>query len=283
MLIQDVKKLDPFQRLCYWIKERESIRIKKEGGKPWPWTDDEILSNYRFCNVRRMDDRVSQWLLNHWYTPYKDHPNMLLACALARYINLPLSLELIGFPRDWEPGRIKRQLTKVAETGCVFNAAYIICADATAAKGTSKIETVIDRFVGPLRGWYLDTESMQVAHYRLMQCHGFGSFMAGQVVADMRHAITGLWADAWTWAPAGPGSKRGMARLHGKSPSAPIRAKDWESLFSDLLIDLRKSLPPGLFNRLEGIDMQNCLCECDKYVRCLEGGRAKQQYRNRTF
>ena len=43
MNIKDVVKLSPLDRLLYWIKERESIRLKKEAGEPKPWTDDEIL------------------------------------------------------------------------------------------------------------------------------------------------------------------------------------------------------------------------------------------------
>ena len=79
-------KKDPKNRFLYWIKERESIRKKKEAGNPKPWTDDPILQNYRFCNVRRMDDTVSQWLLKNWYEPYFDHPNMLSAAGLSSMI-----------------------------------------------------------------------------------------------------------------------------------------------------------------------------------------------------
>jgi len=46
MKIQDVAKLSPQERLVYWIREREAIRLKKEAGQPRPWTDDEILDTY---------------------------------------------------------------------------------------------------------------------------------------------------------------------------------------------------------------------------------------------
>ena len=42
--------IDTEEVLIYWIRERESIRLLKEGGKSKPYTSDEILRDYRFCN-----------------------------------------------------------------------------------------------------------------------------------------------------------------------------------------------------------------------------------------
>jgi len=39
-------------RYPYWIEERESIRIKKEDADADPpWTEDEILKMFKFCQV----------------------------------------------------------------------------------------------------------------------------------------------------------------------------------------------------------------------------------------
>ena len=36
----------------YWIKERELIRYRKENEKKEPpWTEDEILKQFKFCQV----------------------------------------------------------------------------------------------------------------------------------------------------------------------------------------------------------------------------------------
>lgn len=50
----------PYERLCYWVAEREQIRNRNEAGQSAPWTADPILETYRFTNVRRRDDRVSR-------------------------------------------------------------------------------------------------------------------------------------------------------------------------------------------------------------------------------
>ena len=41
------------QLLVCFAKEREAIRIRRDQGKPWPWTSDQILQEFRFC--RRKD------------------------------------------------------------------------------------------------------------------------------------------------------------------------------------------------------------------------------------
>ena len=48
----------------HWIIERNRIFIRKEiDKKPFPWTDDPILREYRFTNVKRWQDRESRWLI----------------------------------------------------------------------------------------------------------------------------------------------------------------------------------------------------------------------------
>jgi hypothetical protein len=100
MTQDEIKQLSPLERMAYWIEEREAIRLKREAGESKPWTQDPILLGYRFCNVRRMDDRVSRWLLENWYQPYLDHPSMLVNVALARFINNPPILQEIGFQEE---------------------------------------------------------------------------------------------------------------------------------------------------------------------------------------
>jgi len=51
--------------LVEFAVKREALRKAKEAGGPPPWTIDEILQKYRFCNVRRADDRVSKWLIEN--------------------------------------------------------------------------------------------------------------------------------------------------------------------------------------------------------------------------
>jgi len=279
MDLERVAKLRPIDRLVYWIRERETIRQRKEAGEPWPWTDDPILRRYRFCNVIRRDDRVSRWLIRHWYNPYKDHPNMLIACALARFFNRPETLELIGFPETWEPERVKQQLRAYRRQGnTIFNGAYMVRGN----DGTDKVSCVVDYTVCPLADNPppINTDSMRKTWAALVPRRGMGSFMAGQITADLRLALTGQWKDRRVWAPMGPGSRRGLNRVLERRLNHPLNQEAFESYLTELINNLEPKLPRGLTRRMEAIDWQNCLCEFDRYERTLfNQGRPKRIYR----
>ena len=117
----------------YWIKERESVRIKKESGLPKPWSDDPIFQTYKFCNVRREDDTVSKWIRTNWMDKYIGHQNMWFAMIVARLFNWPDTLEVIGFPKDnitWPERReIYRKRPKGRrdiEKKKIFTGAYLV-------------------------------------------------------------------------------------------------------------------------------------------------------------
>ena len=284
MNLKELRKLTPIQRLVHWIVERESVRLKKEAGLPQPWTDDEIIGTYRFCNAKRMDDKVSKWLMERWYKPYFNHPNMVYAVALARFINKPESLFLITddvFAPKVKWGQIKKILRAHRDAGnVIFNGAYMVRGN----DGHDKIECVVDHYVKPLQsnlvtpGFYPD--SMQRTCELIHDQYGFGSFMAGQVVADLRWAVKGTWDDRMTWAPIGPGSQRGMNRLLGLDTHRSIPQKEFLTQLIGMIDALHEKLPASITDRLEAHDYQNCLCEYDKYNRALFGeGRPKQLYR----
>jgi hypothetical protein len=89
-----------------------------------------------------MDDKVSQWILKNWYEPNDGHPDMLFACALARFINKISSLELItpfifhrGGPKYGSIGNVLREAKK---KGPIFNGAYMVRGN----DGIDKVECV---------------------------------------------------------------------------------------------------------------------------------------------
>lgn len=280
-----IKALPPLERLVYFIKERESIRIKRSLGLPAPWTDDPVLSKFRFCNMKRADDRVSQWLLRNWYKPHKDHANTLAAVVLARHFNLPESLEYVGRyvyrsgPPDWTA--IKLAMRERKNYGNVFNAAYMI----RGVGGIDKTGMVIDLVAKPLFASSLESrvvhsESMEKTHECLRCFWGMGSFLAGQVVADLRWALSGSWRDRNTWAPIGPGSRRGMNRVQGRATDSTLSQEGFSNELTELVRELRTRVNPSTTSRMEAMDFQNCLCEFDKMERALwEEGRPKQLYR----
>jgi hypothetical protein len=293
MLISRVRKLKPWDRLLYWVREREAVRLKKAAGQPPPWTDDDILRTYRFCNVRRMDDRVSRWLLDNYYErgtyAVADPRRAVVAAVLARCFNHTGTLKAIqpsvynnDVPNWLSVMKIVRDLK--AGGGTVFNSAYMLRCDA----GIDKITYVVDRVARPLWDYppTIYTSSIEKSINALLPRYSFSTFMAGQVVADLRWVLDGTWVDRYDYAPAGPGSARGAARLF-------YAADEWQNCvagilkdpahFAQLLGEVRRlcllKLPPEITDRLEAIDYQNCLCEYDRYERTLWGqGRPKRRY-----
>lgn len=290
MLVEDVKKLPVFERTMQFIQEREAVRLKKAAGLPKPWTDDVRLLEAKFTCPRRMDDRVSVWLEETWYKPYHNHGEMLAACCLARMLNVPEALtHITGFlfrrtappflPPSW--AEIERQLRATWQERTIFNSAYIV----PGKKGEDKLKTVLDRVraVEKNSPGVVDPTSMERTHAAVMKFDGFGSFLAGQVVADLRWAVSGTWADKDTWAPPGPGSKRGIERLLSESYTLPVPKHDWQTEFQKYMAKARAFLPRTITSRMEAMDWQNTLCDCaDKAERLLEGsGRTKCKYPGR--
>ena len=288
MLIENVKQLSASERLIYWATEREKIRLRRQMGQSRPWTSDEILDKFRFCNVRRMDDAVSRWLLENWYGPYKDHKNMAGAVCLARMFNNPNTLAgmesfvFVSNEPNWTA--IKAIINQMSESGLrVFNAAYIV---STSGHKANKIDWVVDRYVKPAHEYLIPgvicRHSMEKTAQQVESCYGFSSFMAGQVVADLRWALTGRWDDRMTWAPLGPGSRRGLNRLYGFTESSHQKEEEFRGMLENAITMLKDKLPNSITSRLEAHDYQNCLCEWDKYERMLWGqGKPKQLYKGK--
>jgi hypothetical protein len=273
-----------FELLMYWMQERENIRQLKEADRPKPWTEDAILRDHRWCNVRRMDDKVSQWLLEEWYNPKAGMQVLIGAAGLARLFNWPDTLAHItdGKPfarRHWDMRELKDKLHRYERAGNkVFTGAYII----NGARGGSKIDQVIDNVSFMWNGQALiDRTSWRVTHSNFVGMPGIGSFMAGQIVADLLHVVPD-WepADRATWAPIGPGSMRGMNRLLGYSYLQRMSQEEFAAHLELLIVQLKKfKRLDSITSRLEAMDYQNCLCEFDKYVRLQnEEGTVRSKY-----
>ena len=62
-----VSTFDPkqvYEDMLFFVRERESIRLKKEAGEDRPWTEDEMFDKTKFCNVFRELDKTSAFIFN---------------------------------------------------------------------------------------------------------------------------------------------------------------------------------------------------------------------------
>jgi hypothetical protein len=281
--------------MAYWIEERDAVRVRKTVlGLPAPWTDDETLATYRFCNVQREHDRVTIWIARHWRTPHARDPDLWHAMMVARMLNWPDTLAAIGYPEPWGTRRaaVGAALRAYKAAGHkVFTGAYIV---STNGAKSGKVPYVLAAFdaayaarehVAPRAG-----DTLATAHAKLMQVNGLGSFLAAQLVADLKQTPVLRNAPDWhDWAAPGPGSLRGLGRVRGlrgdpKDPAWKAVYNKWRrgEGFIDELRALRLQLQHAGSATAGALclqDLQNCLCEFDKYERVLHGqGRPRSTY-----
>lgn len=277
--------------LMYYIKERESIRLKKEAGKSKPWTADEILQQYKFTNVKRAHDRTTQDFVlfyrkhkNQWYA---DDGVLLYNCGVSRYFGTFNFRLAVGWLNTYAPKHliaVARELKKRGEQ--VFTGAYIIT---SAGQSRPKEETVAEYLGGLWRARSAIIKAMRTSHrwedgyQHLTKLPGFGGsgFMAKEVLQDFLLMSKMQIDDAETWTPMGPGARRGMNRLLGRDKWF----KQPEEMFIDEVQQVHSILAPWwkkTYPKAEALtahDVQFCLCEFDKYERTRLGdGRPKTTY-----
>lgn len=112
-----------------------------------------------------------------------------------------------------------------------------------------------------------------------------GNFMSWQICSDARQTILLQHAyDNNTWAQPGPGSTRGIGHIYHNNPEHfSYGSKSDEKQMLELMQDLsRRSYDiqywPEEWPKLAVIDVSHQLCEHDKYLRCIEGGKMKRKY-----
>jgi 5-hmdU DNA kinase, helical domain len=278
--IRDIE--DPVKRLFAFMKERHAIYVRRNLEQPAPWTNDPILRDYRFCNVFRNLDRVTEWIHANWCEPHKDDPDLWFAICVARLLNLPESLEVVGYPVPWDTVKFSRKIQKHrAAGGKCFNAAYIV---STNGISSDKIVYIVHDVLTPLwrnRETLRPTkeDTLMSWHLHLMMYNGMGNFIAAQVVADLKHFDKYLLhaPDHATFVAPGPGSIRGLSVIEGRKIKQADEFRLALARLDEKIAPMVKSagMPP-----VDRQDLQNCLCEFSKYMRAVNTGQMpKQKYR----
>lgn len=275
--------------LARFIQLREDARIRKEhpsvkvSRKP-----DSIITTYRFCNVRRNDDRVTKFVIP-WIKQFPAGLEWFAAVVARLFNNEPTLTEITAQVVPFNPKRMKAILHERKRLGQKnFNAAYIV---STNGRAMDKVDYVVDIILAPL--WEkraaitasLKGATLDQAQELFMAQQGMASFMAAQVLADLKYLEPRRWPDFHTFCASGPGSKRGLNVICNRAPEEPWR----EDYFRETLLLLRKKVNDVLMSKygwtepLTAQDLQNCLCEYFKYYKVQAGiGKPKQIYRPYT-
>lgn len=290
----------------YWINERHKIFEARKAGKPYPWTKDKILQEYKFTNPFRQHDRVTQEWVKRYITllgtgkpidAVKDE-DILFQCAMFRLYNWPATYDALhyGIRGKWSLEQAIKILHALkAEGKQIFTGAYIIPSAGKPDKpktiaealdflwdGRDAMEMQVRKEEGkpqlpPNRKRWArrirKKQSMRFATQLLQKVPTIGPFIAYEIVCDLRH--TRLLADAkdkMSWANAGPGAMRGIHRLLcGEYEWPKDKPKpDYNRMMRALLrMALRKTSAAvrKCGTPFEMREIEHSLCEFDKYMR----------------
>lgn len=264
--------------------------LRKENGFPKPWSDDRVFQTTYFCNVHRENDKVTRWIRG-FTAGRSDHNLFEYNIALFRFLNFPATIEEVGFKDHHFPNILETQLNNRAARGeKVWGNAYVITTHGQKmAKATYLAHDVLGKLYERLEGVRsacrggTSPPTCSGASKALQYIDGIGSFLAGQIVADLKnspgHPLYNA-EDKATFVEPGPGSIRGCAWFAGVS--GEYIAKAGPSYFKDYFPQVRGYVDanwPEEVPRVDNQDLQNCLCEFDKYMRVRNGtGRSKRGY-----
>jgi hypothetical protein len=269
--------------------ERERLRLRKEAGGPWPWSDDVILTRYKFTNVKREHDRTTRWMRENWTKPNGNRPHgeIIFNCALFRYFGTVEFAAAVGWQTRFDPEALVSIADDRRRRGLkTFTAAYIIPSLGIRQPKHEAVCRTILASVWSVRDELAEiaarTRSWRAVADRFRMLPGFGGtgFMAKEVLQDaMQTPVLTDAVDRNTWCPAGPGARRGLNRIFQRPVSQQVpelqALQEMVGLFEKAVGQL-----PAFMPTLELHDIQFQLCEFDKYQRAKLGeGRPKALYR----
>ena len=280
----------------YFVAERYKMHLLKDvEQQPFPWTEDKILSMYRFTNVRREQDRNSKYLLSLM----REHGNKLSLNMVCNIILFRLfnKIETMEYLDGWvdfgwyhEPS-VRNRLSHVPEGYVYFTNAYL-------SSGMKKefnkyfpaetmrvmnIPNVVHAFRNELWNGIRFAQSPQDVIDTLKWVNGINDFLAYQIFVDLTYLDDFPWSEN-EFVMAGVGCKLGLDYLFkskGKldydellfwlRDNCPITREWCQEHMTDLHMEERY---------MNVMSLENCMCELGKYMKTKLGvGRPRSRYK----
>ena len=211
----------------YWTfaSRRQAAFERRLAGAPWPWTDDPILQTFKFCNVYRAADRVSQYMISRVAYGadagnFADRTFQIV--AFRTFSNIAtwdgLRSELGHAPRvtDLASGAFERALGRIRiRNGGLYTGAFILCANKAFG-----FDEKYRNHVGLFKRMFIEQDldrSIAVANSMeqvVKALQGFplmGPFMAYQTAIDLNYSELVDFSEN-NYTQAGPGALRGLKK-----------------------------------------------------------------------
>jgi hypothetical protein len=268
-----------FESFWYFAAERQRMYMRRVAHEPAPWSQDAILSTYRFTNVFRATDRVSQYLLGNVIydgvqrEPVDDVLRVLLFKVFNRVGTWERLVEAIG---DITADSFIEADAVAVLDDCmrrherVYSAAYIVppVPGSQGRKHVGHLRLLVERLESGDLDRLLQRQSLGEVIATLRSWPGFGPFLSYQLAIDLNYTPH-LRFDEDDDVVAGPGARDGLSKCFGSArttePERLIRAvaEVQHDAFAKRNLNFA-----GLWGRpMKLIDVQNVFCEISKYAR----------------
>lgn len=285
----------------YWrfASARQAVYEARLAGRSQPWTDDPILTQYRFTNCYRAADRVSQTLIGDViYQGPKDWDEVFFRTLLFKLFNKESTWQLLTRELGevcwggYDYRAYDRVLSAAFAKGeRLYSAAYIVpppqLGEGRKHRNHLRLLEMMMNMGAP--GRVAGAATMREAYEVLLGYPAIGPFLAYQYTVDLAYAPQLAFSEMDFVVP-GPGARDGIRKCFGRGADGieaeiiHYMAETQQDHFTRLGLSFG-----GLKGRpLQLIDCQNLFCEVDKYARVahpeIEGisgrSRIKQAYRH---
>lgn len=269
-----------FDAFWSFAAERQAIFFRRQSQPNPPWTIDPILSAFKFTNVYRASDRVSQFLIqNVIYTGNFDINDLIFRILLFKLFNKIETWQLLEqkigplTASGFSVTRFGKVLTSAFERQQrIYSAAYIMPSGSqifrTPRKHLAHLRLLDFMMKDNLPKKILDARNLQNIFQTLRSYPLIGDFLAYQYAIDINYSPVTQDLESEFVMP-GPGALNGIRKCFANLGATS--AADLIRLVTDLQEQefSRRNISFQWLGgrRLQLIDMQNIFCEIDKYAR----------------
>lgn len=268
---------DTFWKFAY---ERQEVFYKRLLNMPYPWTDDPIIKEYKFTNVYRACDRVSQYLIkNVIYKKKRDALDTFFRIILFKIFNKIETWELleryfgdITYSR-YNFHKYNQILTDTMQNKeTIYSAAYIMPSarldKSFNRKHTNHLKLIELMIKEKAHIRITNSKSLEEVYKILISYPLIGQFLAYQFAIDINYSELVNYSENDFVVP-GPGAINGIKKCFISTGSLkPSEIIEFMKNRQDEEFERLKLKFKNLWGRaLQLIDIQNLFCEVDKYSR----------------
>jgi len=261
-----------------FIIKRQDIYYKKTILKQaWPWTDDEVLKNYKFCNIFRQLDTGTQLIINQ---EFESKAEALVNIVAYRFFNRTDHFDRIGVIRlkNFNLKQYIQILEIEKQKGPISHDAYLT--HGSHIHKAIRVQWIIDNSEKLLESLN-NKESAEQSFKTLLQIKGVGKFLAYQIWLDASYHNLHPW-NGNDYVVIGPGSKTGLDIM---TENTKNQKDEWYEDAMYKLRDMQHDIYPSIgYTKYDDYKMtldsiEHALCEWRKYYNLKDGKGKKRIYK----